>query len=303
MVLMGQDAAIDRSGAFPHHEKMEIIRPIGVAGVARSFSDIMIERANFLVNFARQKQKKLYVFWSGGLDSTGVLLALREVADPSEIAVIMSDSSLQEYPGFYESSIKDVFEVVWTDMLHIWKTTNDVCANGIAVTGEIADQMFGSVKFLDYTRLQLQSNWRTEIHKLNGTFVDQLEPFVAKSPQPITNLASLYWWLNYATKYQLVQTRMMRNNRTSKLEETMFHFYDSKEFNDWSASTDIDIKIPGCSPTTYKMPLREFILSITKDQNYFDNKIKVRSLTPKYGRLSSIVLAVGITNKCERVYE
>lgn len=303
MILMGQDAAIDRSGAFPHHEAMEIIRPIGAVVPIKDFGDIMMERAEYLVNFARQRGKKLYTFWSGGLDSTGVFLALREFANPNELVIVMSESSMDEYPGFYESNIKDKFEVVWTDMYRIWKTTNDVCSDGIAITGEIADQMFGSVKFLDYTRQQLQNNWQDEINKQNGTFVEQLSQFVANSPQPITNLASLYWWLNYATKYQLVQTRMMRNNKTSILEETMFHFYDTKEFNDWSASTPIEDKIPDFSQTTYKMPLRQFILKIGKDENYANNKIKVRSLHPRYGRLSSIVLAVGITNTCERVYE
>lgn len=300
--VMDHPFCIDRSGVFPHHEQMELITPIGEVRDGLEFSDIMYKRAQELVDAARERQKKLYVFWSGGLDSTALFFALREVAKPEEMAVVVGDTSYPEYPGFVEKYIKDVYEIVPTDMIVIWRTINDICKKGIAVSGEIGDQLMGSLKFMDHSRAELTNDWRVELAKQNTTFVDQFEPFVAACPQPVENWANFYWWLNYSMKYQIVQMRMLRNNKTSVLGETMHHFYDCKDFNDWTVSNPIEVKFPDYSPIKYKMPMREFILKHTGDAEYCNTKLKVRSLEPRYGRLARAVLANAITTDYQREY-
>lgn len=302
MALMQQNYTIDRTGTYPCHEDMQILSPVGELVVPRPIEELMHERAQEIVAFAREKNKKIYLFWSGGIDSTAVFFALTDYVTPEELVVVCNSTSEDEYPGFIAQHIRGIYEMYTIDMQATWQAVNHACTNGIAVTGEIGDQLFGSVKFLDYTSFELKQNWKNIVSQYNTTYVEQLEPYVDACPQKIESLASLYWWINYGMKYQLVQVRMMRDNKESILGVNLLHFFDTKQFNDWTISTPIEDKIPDFDQMKYKMPLREFIYKQNGDKEYFAGKGKVRSLAPKYGRASKSLLASGITTNFEREY-
>ena len=244
------------------------------------------------------------MFWSGGIDSTALFLAFREVAHADELVIVCNENSVIEYPDFYKKNIEGKYKLVPINMYATWQAVETACTEGIAVTGEIGDQLFGSVNFANYDSTQLLSPWKAILEKEQPSpmLVSALEPLADACPQKITNLASFLWWLNYSMKYQLVQMRMLLNNTVSILDQNIFHFYDTPAFNDYTVSLPIEEKIPNGDQLAYKMPLRQFILDKTGDLDYFKNKPKVRSLEPKYGRFSVHRLATAIRTDWVREY-
>ena len=62
-----------------------------------------------------------------------------------------------------------------------------------------------------------------------------------------------------------------------KLNKNLFHFADTKGWNDYSVSTSAQEKYKGHEFTNFKMPLKEHLHKFTKDEYYTQNKIKVNS--------------------------
>ena len=59
----------------------------------------MIEQAKVVKATSDNSGKIIDCLWSGGLDSTGALLALTMVCDPQQIRVLMTESSIEENPS------------------------------------------------------------------------------------------------------------------------------------------------------------------------------------------------------------
>ena len=274
----------DRNEIITPNTSMRLLTPLGVVVQPANIYDICMARASELALLVKNNDKKLYVFWSGGIDSTLVLLCLREVLPTNKIVVLYTAGSLVEYPGFFEQHIQGTFETFEFTMNAVWKAVELACANGIAITGEIGDQIFGSVLYLHKDQEWLTQPW--ENFNSSITADEAYHRLVAACPQKITDVAEFLWWINYSMKYQLVQCRMLLDNQISKLNDNIYHFFDSKGFNDYAVSTHIETKMPGYSLDTYKKPLRDVIYALSNDAIYAYTKPKVRSLVPIYGKFS-----------------
>lgn len=93
--------------------------------------------------------------------------------------------------------------------------------------------------------------------------------------------------------------RMLLNNTASKLNDNIFHFFDTVEFNNYAVSTPMQVKIPKYDCRNYKYPLRELIAKLSGDNDYAFNKPKVYS----WGGAYSAPLATAIDTNWNRHYE
>ena len=93
----------DRTLTLPHYLKMAPYEPLPDYDPAfnKSFKQICLETAQTLVDTG----KKLNICWSGGIDSTTVLFALMEVADPKQLKVFCNYSSIVESGNMLEKHI------------------------------------------------------------------------------------------------------------------------------------------------------------------------------------------------------
>ena len=231
--------------------------------------------------------RKIAVSWSGGIDSTVALIALMEVAD---VTVVMNDKSITEYPWFYEEKIKDKLPVIIMPESDVEGTVNRIINDGyMLVTGEIGDQMFGSIKYLEYVdQAELLKPWTVILEGLSEDSKLFYHTLVAACPVEMTTVKMFWWWFNYCLKYQGVQLRMMINAEDTKLNQNVYHFFDCKAWNDWTMYTDQEVKYPGMDPMNYKKPLKDYILDKTGDHDYHGTKGKVRSLIIYRGRFSHL---------------
>lgn len=290
----------DRNEIVTPNTSIKLLRNIGQIKNNLNFYDICMSRAQQIVKIAKEKNKKIYLFWSGGLDSTGVFLCLRELVQPEELGILYTQTSKEEYPGFFENNIDGIYETYEFFMNCTWMAMDYAIRKGIAVTGEIGDQLFGSVMFKDRPPEEMMKHWSSFDNKLTG--LEVIQKLVDACPQKVNSCADFFWWLNYSMKYQTVQVRMLLDNKKSILDDNVFHFYDSDEFNDYAVSTPMEEKIPDYSMKKYKMPLREVIYKLSKDAEYSYNKPKVLSLNPVYGNISKHIMANSIDLNWNRLY-
>ena len=100
----------DRTGAvtFPINvEPLPFLKlPVYNSHFNETFDSICQHRARYLLDQAIQKNRKLCVLYSGGVDSTLILISLIKVATQKEldevVHVFLSEVSRGENPNFYE---------------------------------------------------------------------------------------------------------------------------------------------------------------------------------------------------------
>ena len=90
---------------------------------------------------------KLFLLWSGGIDSTVALVSFLKNFSTQiireRLTVVLTEHSIAEYPDFFEKYIKHT--VPYVVVYDIIKTYKDLAKTNIVITGELGDQIFGSM--------------------------------------------------------------------------------------------------------------------------------------------------------------
>ena len=270
---------IDRTRTV--NQNLKIMTEIPSGTTSLSFDEIMDERGRHLLELADKENKDIRVSYSGGIDSTSVLVALlknKEEYPEVKITVVMSDESYYEYPEFYENHLRDKTEVKWVPSTSVLET---LCEQGekpyYIVTGEIGDQLFGSAIMFRKTPELLRDKWATNLKMIN---YKKLHDIAIKNPffEQDRSYGCFLWWINFTLKYQWVQLRMCVSFGPSQFKNVV-HFFDTEDFQKWSMSHPMEEKFPDYDkPQTYKMPAKKYIFDFAHDLWYFKSKVKVPSL-------------------------
>ncbi len=271
---------------------MPVFRPM-----TKTFEEICNERARELLDRADKLGVTLYVFYSGGIDSTLLLISLLKNAAPvqkANITVLLSEESITENPNFYRDHI---YGKLKTDSAMMFSRL--LGSRHLFVGGEHNDQLFGSDMMakliLKFGPSIIQHPYERDVffqffnEKLNDSevtnfYLDMFERLKSRSPVPIVTSHDYLWWINFSLKWQSVFMRMLsyvsqRNvsGITAEYIRTHYsHFYGTEDFQLWSMN-NMDKKIKGAW-NTYKWPCKDIIYEYTKDADYRDNKTKRGSL-------------------------
>ncbi len=289
---------IDRTDTIrtPFHTKS--VFPIPALRKSTStFGELCNERAQFLLKHAEGIGAPLYVLYSGGIDSTLVLISLLKNATPEQkknIVVLLSNSSIVENPHFYRDHIHGKLQVQSSGMF--WHLLGTV---PVIVGGEHNDQLFGSDRLGDlihmfgssvihapYSRDTFFSYLNASLSDatLANFWLDTFERLKNASPIPIATNADFLWWINFSLKWQSVFFRTLSytsKRRAHEISEEYiktryFQFYGTDDFQIWSLNNP-DKKIKD-SWNTYKWPCKDIIYDYNKDASYRDTKTKHGSL-------------------------
>lgn len=270
----------------------------------RSLEEVCNERAKELLTKADSLGVRLYLFYSGGIDSTLMLVSILKMASDHQrknLTVLLSEESIRENPDFYSEHIHRKLAVEVSTMFPYLLGTKN-----LLVSAEQNDLVFGS----DFLRPFMK------LHGLNGLlrpydrtllvsfFTSKLEdehiPDASKeaefymglfdklrhlAPMPLQRNFDVLWWISFCLKWQFISVRMLaftadRNARlvTPDYVRNYFtHFYDTEIFQLWSMN-NLDKRIKD-DWKTYKWPCKDIIYDFTKDAHYRDNKTKKGSLS------------------------
>jgi hypothetical protein len=266
-----------------------------------TYEECCNNRAIELLNLARLFKKPIIVLYSGGIDSTLMLISMMKNCPLPElkdlIKVALSTESIIENPNFYYDYIRENFTLVSSDNIDRYFDNSS-----IIVGGEFNDQLFGTdipgimYKDLMYYR-QLNNRYSRKfivdwfilkgmsVESSNHWF-DLLDNHIKKTDgcQNITTNFHFFWWINFCFKWQSIFFRLLARIVTNRKHITkdfvgryFHHYYSTNDFQLWSRFNH-DKKIIG-NWTTYKSESKNIIYEFNHDSNYRDYKIKIPSLS------------------------
>jgi hypothetical protein len=255
------------------------------------------QRAVELYEKSKRMDLPLYVFYSGGIDSTLVITSfLRNIPhhDLDRLVVVMSLDSIRENPKFYYNHIRKNLKTISSEKMSMLFDKR-----ALLVGGEHNDQLFGtdvisefSNKF-DFSRIHepYTRETVTEFYSHldmtpegSNIWYDLIDQHAQKAPIEIKSIFEYFWWLNFNFKWQSVFFRMLlridvqaRQKVDAEFVEQYFHhFYSESYFQKWSMLNK-GLKIKE-NWATYKWTAKELIYDYTKDDEYAVDKQKAPSL-------------------------
>jgi len=289
---------IDRTGTITTPIRNVSLFPIPeFRKFTKSYEEVCNDRARELLGNAERLGVKLYVLYSGGIDSTCLLVSLLKQATPQQkknIVVLLSHESIAENPRFYDEHIRGKLRVESSIMF-----MNLLGGGDILLSAELNDQLLGS----DLVGQMIARYGSPAIHKpydrgqvvaifgaslkgdteTAGFYVDLFERIRDAAPVPIDTNFEFLWWVNFTTKWQacLVYVLLFTPPRNAGavtkdyLDTRFVSFYNTDEFQLWSLN-NLDKRIQD-TWASYKWIAKQVIYDYTKDAEYRDHKTKVRS--------------------------
>ena len=226
--------------------------------------------------FEIAKDKTIHIFYSGGIDSVCVLIALlknkkyKEFLEQNRFFISMTQKSVEEYPYFFHNFIQDKIPI---RVLNFNKVMND--PNILIVSGDSGDFIIGSSDSLNFNISDLMESWQ----KLNVN-EDLYLAAVKKCPFDITSINQYFWWINQCFSYQDELIRYYVWSTTKQIQtiptdEKVFRFFYDDLF------TTFSYEYMSTNPVYHdsknlKTFAKKYIFDFTKDSNYL-NKEKICS--------------------------
>jgi len=293
----GSISLIDRTGAIdiPPVDCL-VLDHIPEKAKPRSFREICEDRWQGIVDQI-DAGKDIVIFYSGGIDSTLIVcLALMHPdwnKHAEHIHLAFNEDSVRENPTFFEKYIIPGFADRLINASEFHTLIQD--DRYVCVTGEFADNIFGSLtlkSYMDHTGdfSVIHGNFETQglpwllakvkDHTQVVNCHEMIKVLLEQAPRKMLSNHDCFWWLNFATKWQAVKFRLVSHAPTPELVNAMaqrvLHFFENKEFQLWALYTDEDKVLTDWY--SYKLPAKKLILECNGDFEYFKYKTKYPSI-------------------------
>lgn len=247
------------------------------------------------------KYEKVYLFWSGGIDSTVMLSAvLKNWPNTEKLVVVLNQHSITEHSSFYQNFILEKLSIVLTDDFF----NNKIKFNheNLYVTGDLGGPLItfddGYDNFMKCFPEILNEPWKKNIDKIIKYFsansnkelakyaVREAIKTSSKSRIVLETVHDFLWWIEfnwgYDTDlvYMLWQYQDLDESVDTKkfMEENVFYWFNSIECQNWTVSLS-GTGLRGQNDI-FKYAFKKYIYDFDNDYQYFKYKKKEIS-TPK----------------------
>jgi hypothetical protein len=284
---------VDRTQSIPHFLDIDYTySPIPKkTNFNLDFNTIVRQRCLELLSTGNQ----INVAWSGGIDSTFVLLSLYHYAnDPEQIKVYATYNSIIESGDLFDRFIKD--RIRYSIKVNTPAFDNFAGDDCIYVTGSMSNQLF--TPGLSYNKnrdilLDFKDSSFVGIHDKHNEFLAKnantcykqlltddclefLEPSILNSPKQINTLQDLRWYTIFNYTWNNVLTNNLIGLEPNTIKR-VHAFFNTENFQLWSIyNTDKPTKTGDYSDDRWQ--LRESITEYTSDSYYSTNKKKFTSV-------------------------
>lgn len=300
--LVGAHVPVDRSG------KSNIFnisyQEIPKETKSLSFEDSIINDAIDFWN--KSKGKPITLFWSGGLDSTGVLFALKETMPAGQKLIIrFTKHAIVEYPWLHKEMLGWKSNNIILNQVDEWQLLRnlddkstmlfhcrcmdaffDGATNPVSYTTDIKE-----IKKILYSPWYTLENWdiiwtNPKDLNLNKDKIKRLkllcflENHVLELPFEIKTIQDLFWWVTFTIKWHYAQHSFVFNYLNDPRYYLHNDFSCGKNLQTWALLNRNTNHMGQGDSLKYKWVLRNFIFKYTKDEQYRDNKTKEKSIIP-----------------------
>lgn len=287
---------IDRTGILKMPYAIELYPTFSMPKIDsqfnKNFKEICLARAREILEKQARLEKPIYLFYSGGIDSTLVLVSLLMVEEikvlKEKIFIVMTQESIAEYFYMYQKVIRPNFRILSADTI-----TELFDSSGIILTGSQGDKIFGTDKIAEINRMGMFNRafdpldkfvieyWiHKGIEKRSAEiWFDLIKTQSLNFDIPLKTNFDLLWWFNFNFEWQSEYFLFSLRSNFRLTEEYhknfIFAFFDSEDFQIWSMINPT--KKIKTTWNSYKFTAKNIIFEYNKDAIYRDEKIKIVS--------------------------
>jgi hypothetical protein len=237
------------------------------------------ETAEFRVRELLSNNLEHYnILYSGGIDSTAVLIAFLKNAERDRFSICYTHESVDEYPELFQWLKNNNYLLVNIENLEIHKLPGKI------ITGGTGDTAWTVVLPYYLEKNYLKQNWRTVL-QLEGAennlieFTERHYSISGKSSQTFADLLNFYGLNSYWYNGRFDPLAFDKNLRIDQI----IAFYDSPEFESWSYHGTIE-NMPDVY-TSYKQAAKDYIFKFAGHEDYRKYKVKEASRWFYYNRM------------------
>ncbi len=212
------------------------------------------------------------LYWSGGIDSTLMVISFLKRVDAKNINVCLTNDSIKENTSFYENFIKN--------NNHCFVDVRNNFPKGTNISGDCGDTIWAALDhsfFFSDIKNYVFKNWQEyfELKNKDSNFLESVSNFMRTAERPITTLLEARWWFYFLCKHQSKATALVIQHHHLNID--WVSFYESSDIETW-AWFNVENIIKGDNWLTYKFPAKKIIYNFDKNLNYYNNKTKGYSL-------------------------
>lgn len=270
---------VDRTQTVSSPFKFEVQRPWRVPASCLPFEQVMQSRVEQYL----QQNQLLNLCWSGGHDSTSLVIAfLRHAPEIDQLRILYSPHSVYENRDFFELLQKQYPQVEMLDISgNVYLQTQ---FNGHFVTGHGGDEFTASLdeSFVNKIGIDaLYQPWQDYFYNVSQdqTLVDFSEKYFALSGRLVSTLLEARWCYYSLTKSQVyaISDNSFLMNQKSYSQQSVSGFFECDEFENYMYHNTDLILDRGRGYLGYKQFLKEYIYQFDHNKNYYANAGKRNS--------------------------
>jgi hypothetical protein len=252
------------------------------------FDQVIDGIAERFVQQINSSSRRPYLCFSGGIDSTSILVSLLKTANKDflqRLVILHNENSVLENAHFYYKYIDKKFE---TQSIDSFKVTAENYNKIIVVDGEVGNQCMDSQiinLFAYYKQFELLDQaWRTlpDLTVLfpggNQFHVDLVLESIPLAPVPIETVYDFLWWVNFNFKWdECLLCKVLNfvgglNNAQSAefFQHGLYRFYEQPDMQIWSMLTRDHRREKVC--TTAKYFSKRYIYEFDHNHLWWANK-------------------------------
>lgn len=268
----GKPGLLDRTGVYQcAWHRANCPMPAYQPDFRATFAEVACAVAKSLI----AESKILQVSWSGGIDSTAILAALKAVSAPKDQVEVLYNTELE-----YQTAISFV-EQNFTATMFDEPVAKGISADKLFVTGEGGDFLFFAWNHELLKKVTARNPsalgespeiWLSQQNVVDSHFVQAL---MKSCPIPCDRLQTLIWYRNFALRWQNLyyrQGQAMDLTRFNELVAVHRPFYMVDQFQLWSMAHNATIPTLPADRLTHKQPAKDFIQAVMPDADYFATK-------------------------------
>lgn len=270
---------VDRTQTVTSPFKFEVQRPWSIPVTCLPFEQVMKNRVEYYL----QLDQLLNLCWSGGHDSTSLVIAfLQHTTNFDQLRILYSPHSVYENRDFFEFLQKQYPQLTLLDISgDVYLQTH---FDGHFVTGHGGDEFTASLdeSFVNSTGIDaLYQPWKDYFYKVtqDQDLIDFSEKYFALSGRTIDTLLEARWCYYSLAKSQIyaIGDNSFLMNQSSYSQQSVSGFFECDEFENYMYYNGNLILDRQRGYLGYKQFLKEYIYQFDHNENYYTNVGKQNS--------------------------